>query len=49
MARSAFRLGGTGFGYRLLRQMILSSGKEQTKFGLQPFQNHFFQTGRSYC
>src|SRR5262245_56234693 len=41
-ARSAPRESATGFGYWLLRQMILSVSQEaQTKFGLQPFQNHF--------
>ena len=41
-ARSKFRESGTGPGYRLLRQMILSASQEvQTEFGLQPFQNHF--------
>src|SRR5271154_7048471 len=41
-ARSASRESGTGFGYRSLRQMILSVAQAaQTKFGLQPFQNHF--------
>jgi hypothetical protein len=41
-ARSEFREIETGSGYWLLRQMILSVSQEaQTKFGLQPFQNHF--------
>jgi len=41
-ARSAFRESETGFGYRSLRQMILSPEKSgQTEFGLQPFQNQF--------
>ena len=39
-ARSISRFGGTGLGYWLLRQMILSPAQAgQTKFGLQPFQN----------
>ena len=38
-ARSEFRASETGFGYRLLRQMTLSSASaEQTKLGLQLFQ-----------
>jgi hypothetical protein len=33
-----FRASETGFGYRPLRQMILSPAKAgQTEFGLQPF------------
>ena len=48
-ARSRFREGGTGSGYWLLRQMILSpapqNGTGQTKFGLQPFQNQLLLSG----
>ena len=41
-ARSTFRASGTGSGYWLLRQMVLSVPQGmQTEFGLQPFQNHF--------
>ena len=33
---------GTGLGYWLLRQMILSPEQSgQTEIGLQPFQDHF--------
>jgi hypothetical protein len=42
-ARSAFRESETGFGYRSLRQMILSAlARVKTEFGLQPFQNRFY-------
>jgi len=45
-ARSTFRASGTGSGYWLLRQMVLSVPQGmQTEFGLQPFQNQ--QTGNS--
>ena len=41
-----FRASGTGSGYWLLRQMVLSVPQGmQTEFGLQPFQNH--PTGNS--
>ena len=45
-ARSKSRASGTGFGYWLLRQMILSPVQTgQTKFGVQPFQNHCGPSG----
>jgi len=46
-ARSTFRASGTGSGYWLLRQMVLSVPQGmQTEFGLQPFQNHFPPTSQ---
>src|SRR6266700_295352 len=45
-ARSLVPHCGTSPGYWLLRQMILSlEFSRKTKFGLQPFQNHFKNEG----